>query len=70
MEDWGYAAGWDTASVTPCIPTVNGGYDRAKTDYGRSGKVQDVYLMCTNVVLSHPRCACGALDLMTACFGT
>ena len=50
MEDWGYAAGWDTASVTPCTPNVNGGYDRAKTDYGRSGKVRDVYLVCVQML--------------------
>jgi hypothetical protein len=39
MEDWAYAAGWDVAAVAPCTPTINGGYDRARTDYAALGKL-------------------------------
>lgn len=35
MEDWGYAASWDTSHVTPCAPKANGGYAAEKTHYGR-----------------------------------
>ena len=31
LEDWGYAASWDTAFVKPCTPHSYGGYAAAKT---------------------------------------
>ena len=33
MEDWGYAASWDTSFVKPCAPRANGGYDASRTTY-------------------------------------
>lgn len=36
MEDWAYAASWDTDKVTPCQPTTYGGYDKSKTLYNQS----------------------------------
>lgn len=33
MEDWGYAASWDTPNVKPCTPSSNGGYPLEKTHY-------------------------------------
>jgi hypothetical protein len=33
MEDWAYAASWDSASVRPCAPTTYGGYPPEKTTY-------------------------------------
>lgn len=33
MEDWAYAASWDTANNQGCHPSSYGGYPRAKTSY-------------------------------------
>lgn len=33
MEDWGYAASWDTSFVSPCTPSTHGGYSAEKTKY-------------------------------------
>lgn len=34
MEDWSYAASWDTDRVVQCTPTTYGGYPPEKTRYG------------------------------------
>tara|TARA_B110001452_G_scaffold179887_1_gene151019 strand:+ start:394 stop:1845 length:1452 start_codon:yes stop_codon:yes gene_type:complete len=36
MEDWGYAASWDTAFVKQCTPSTNGRYDLSRTRYDAS----------------------------------
>eukprot|EP00940_MAST-03C_sp_MAST-3C-sp2_P001016 g1016.t1 len=33
MEDWAYAASWDTSATTPCQPSTFGGYDASRTSY-------------------------------------
>lgn len=36
MEDWAYAASWDTSATTPCRPSTFGGYDTSRTTYTSS----------------------------------
>lgn len=36
MEDWAYAASWDTERVQPCQPNTFGGYPGEKTTYNNS----------------------------------
>mmetsp|Transcript_1411 Transcript_1411/g.2591 ORF Transcript_1411/g.2591 Transcript_1411/m.2591 type:complete len:1395 (-) Transcript_1411:931-5115(-) len=36
MEDWSYAASWDTDRVVQCTPSTYGGYPAEKTSYGSS----------------------------------
>lgn len=36
MEDWAYAASWDSSLVKPCTPSTYGGYKKTKTVYSSS----------------------------------
>jgi len=44
MEDWSYAAGWETDPITPCKPDTYGGYDEARTKYAEGSVGTLVYL--------------------------
>jgi hypothetical protein len=45
MEDWAYAASWDTAYVRTCTPSTLGSYAAEKTEYG------DAMLRAFNVLI-------------------
>ena len=36
MEDWAYAASWNTQGLVECTPSRNGGYPVSKTKYGNA----------------------------------
>ncbi|CAK0846670.1 unnamed protein product [Prorocentrum cordatum] len=44
MEDWSYAAGWETGPITPCRPETYGGYDESRTRYAPGSVGTLVYL--------------------------
>jgi hypothetical protein len=44
MEDWSYAAGWETDPITPCKPETYGGYNESRTKYAQGSVGTLVYL--------------------------
>jgi len=62
MEDWGYAASWDTAYVTPCTPTINGGYTPDKTTYDSAAVRAITILVETSDMKIPPEDTLGGVD--------
>eukprot|EP00916_Digyalum_oweni_P004935 GHVL01008842.1.p1 GENE.GHVL01008842.1~~GHVL01008842.1.p1 ORF type:complete len:498 (+),score=104.33 GHVL01008842.1:60-1553(+) len=40
MEDWAYAASWDSSAVKHCTPETYGGYPSERTDYNGDGSAR------------------------------